>query len=307
MPSLIAQIAQQFSPRLPGVDWNALEHRFGMHRDELVYHSDISKPPDDTGVFAYDKYISLAMARAEIQLARIQLSFQVKDSPATQVNDITIAMRAWDRAQKEAITVGDETLRLLERGVRFFDSDEEYLIKIEDYRALISSTYVICLYGALIHAKKLMQFEDFNGRDIVEHADMIVKTLNGLALLGETGALDVLQPRALGVTVPATIAIVAISAVFVVGFICYASITMQEAARYNDLVKTVCEESIASGDPAAIERCEGLVRLNKVGTEGPLANTAQSLASASMTIAISLIALMAAPSILRAFSKRTKQ
>lgn len=303
MPSLVEKIAAQIAAKLPGIDWESLEQQFGMPREELVYHNDVTRPPDDTGIFAYDKSIRFALARADIQMSKISLSYQVTDSPDTIDNEVSLAMRAWDRVQASAVDVGDLALKSIKLGFRDIYDEKEAIVKVEDYRAIITSTYLTCLYGALIHFKKLMQFEDFDSLVIVDHADTIVRTLNALSTLGEMEALSVLAPQATGAA-PVVMTVIAISSAFVIGVICYAAVSMQEVSRYNDLVEVVCQEAIKTGDAAAVARCGDLIKLNKAGVVGPVVSTAKSLADATNTIAIALIALMVTPTVISFFRKK---
>lgn len=287
---MLEKIASEMAPRLVGVDWVVLEEKFGMHRNELVYHSDTSKPPDETGAFAYDRYIQKALVRAEEQLKQIQLTFQVKDDPNTQQDELVLAMSAWDEVQQESIKMGDVILNALGAGKSFFGSNENFVVQREAYRAAVSATYLICLYGALVHMRKLMQFEEIPGEVIVQSADNLAKTLNGLAILGEIGALDALKPEAppaTGTPISAVITI-SIASVFAVGVICFMLVTMQQQVGFNRNVRLVCEDAVKRQDKSMLDRCQALLEMNTIAINGgpPFVETAKSIGNAALKIAV---------------------
>lgn len=304
MATLLEKITAQVSPSLPGVDWEALEQQFGMSREAVVYHSDPGKTPEETGAFAYDKYIDAARARAELQIDQILMSFQVKDDPNTSASEVQLAMTAWDEAQREAVKIGDVVLRALRMGKSLLTKDDTFVVNREAYRAIISATYLICLYGNLVHSRKLMQFEDFPPEEIVQSAENLTQMFNGLAMLGEMGAFGVLKPSATGASAPAIIT-VAIASVLAVGILCFAFVTMQETADFNRNVTLVCQDAIRRGDAKALERCEELTRLNRIGRDGgPVGEAAKSIADAAKWLAVLVGAVYILPKVMGAFPSK---
>jgi len=298
MATILEKISESMSPEIPGVDWETLEQRFGMPREFVVQHSEEGKTPDEIGLFSYDIYLKAALARAELQLSKIEMSFQVKDNPNTRFSEADEAMRAWDEVQREANKVGSKVLSALKSGDEFLGFTNSFKIDRESYRAMISSTYLICLYGVLMHARKLMQLNDFTGREIVESADDITKALNGIAILGEMGALDSLRPTAAGTGVAFTVPVIvvlSVTAVFAVGIICYTILSMHQQGKFNESVRLVCEDAIERGDGESLERCQELLEINR--QSGPGAD-AGKIADAVLKIAIGVSILFLVPKVI---------
>lgn len=304
MATVIEQIANQAAEALPGVDWEALEERFGMPREQLVF--DVGTPgkqaPEETGAFAYDVFIKAALARAEVQLSQIVLTSQVKDDPATRENEVVVSMHAWEEVQHEAVTVGNVVLRAFQAGQDFLSQSNSFVVPLEAYRAIVTSTYITCLYGAVVHARKLMQLEDFSGEEIVASAENVTQTLNALAMLGEMGALNPLKPKATGVTAPAVIT-VAIASVLAIGLICFAIVTVQEEQNRNQLIRLFCEDSVRRGE--SVDRCKELMELNDLGHRGgPVALAAEKIGSTSVKVGLVLLALLVVPKLVNIYTKR---
>lgn len=303
--SLLEEIASEISTDIPGIDWDALEARFGMPREELVYHTG-GETPDESGAFAYDLFIQAARARAEAQLGTIQLTFQVKDNPDTREDEMSLAMSAWEKIQNEEVAIGDVVLRALRTGKSYLSDEDAFEVDRETLRAMVSSVYLICLYGTLIHLKKLMQFREMSGEAIVQSADDVTRMFNALAIMGEQGALDPLRPRAAGVVqVPVVIAI-SIAAVFVVGSIAYLFVTSQRQASVNKAMELLCEDAIRTGDEDAKERCADLVEINSVATKGPTERMVLSIGQAALMVGGAYALIMLAPMVpkmLRRFAR----
>lgn len=299
MSTLLEKIAEQVAPRIPGVNWQVLEAEFGLPREQLVYQSDVNKEPEDTGIFAYGRYISDALARAQVQLQKVQLSYQVKDNPDTAEDELALTMEAWNEVQQEALSIGDVVLKALKLGEASVGLNNRFIVHREAYRAAITATYVICLYSAVVHAKKIMQFENISGAEIVRSADDTAKTLNALALLGELGALDVLKPPE-GVSGAPVVITVAIASAFIIGVVCYTVVTTRRLSDYNKQIEIICELAAESGNQEAIERCTGLVEMHVTSREGgPIAATARNVGNAAVSIAGSILLLFLTPTLVR--------
>jgi hypothetical protein len=188
-------------------------------------------------------------------------------------------------------------LSALKGGDEFLGFADSFKVDRESYRAMVSSTYLICLYGVLMHARKLMQLNDFTGREIVESADDITKALNGIAILGEMGALDSLRPTAAatGALPVAVVVVLSVTAVFAVGLICYTILKMHQQGKFNESVRLICEDAIARGDGASLERCKDLLEINQ--QQGP-GEDAAKIGDAVFKIAIGVSLLFLVPKLI---------
>lgn len=306
MATLLEKIAAEISPEIPGIDWEALEARFGKPRELLVFDTG-GDTPDESGAFAYDLFIQAARARAEAQLATVQLTFQVKDDPATEEDEISLAMAAWEEVQQEQTTIGGALLRALQNDRQFLSSSSSFEISREAFRASISSAYLICLYGALIHLKKMMQFEEMSGEAIVQSADDVTRMFNALAILGEKGALDVLRPKATGVVQAPVVIVVSIAAVFVVSAIAYLYVTAQRQSAVNKAMKIICEEAQRTGDAELLEQCSVLAGKNSgVATHGPAERMVLTIGQAALMVGGAYALILFAPHLARLFRGRSR-
>lgn len=225
MPTVTEKIAFEVSDQLGGVPWGQLEQELGIPREEIVYR-DLAR---------YSKSLQDALAAAEVQLTDVVLSFQVKDDPATSADEVVLAMQAWQDVQQELSTVGSRVLEALRQDITMLDPDNALVVSTEHYRAVISSTYLSCLYGVLLHLKGMMQLSEVAPEDIVESADNLVKTLNGLTKLGEMGLLDPLKKKVQatsGIPAGVAIAILVVLGIAIIAW-CVVALTAQMEVNRN--------------------------------------------------------------------------
>lgn len=277
MSRVIEKMAAEVSGQLGGIPWEQLEQRFGMPREELVYQV----TGEETGFSEYQKHITAALASAEEQLKDVVLSFQVEDDPATSEDEVVEAMKAWEKVQKELNTVGSQVLQALQDGVQKVQQENALVLPIEQYRAIISSTYVASLYGALIHVKGLMQLSDTAPEDIVESATNVTKTLNGLARLGEIGLLNPLKKNAQATAgIPAGVAI-ALLVVVGIGILAWCVVALTAQMEVNRNVRRICEDAERRNDKDAYNRCIELLKINNSAYQGgpfqPIEDLAKTL------------------------------
>ena len=316
--TLLEKIAAEVSPDLGGVDWDALELQLGIPREEVVYHT--AENTDGSGVFLYQAYIKQAFDRAEIALSDVQLTWQVEADPATAEDDIALSMEAWKKVKEETISIGDNVLHALRTNIEFLSGNNAFEMNKELLRAMISSTYMTNLYGALAHAKAMMQLSDVAPEDIINSADNITKTFNALAMMANMGVLNPLKrtpavkPPPETVTedvviegtsgVPVAVLIV-IGAVLAIGLIAWCIVEVIKQQATNRAIQLVCEDAVRSGDEDAQSRCIELVKLNKTAQNGgPLGDLALSLGQAALMVGISYAAFMLIPPLARMFKRR---
>lgn len=299
MASLIEKIALETGPTLEGVDWEALEREFGLPREEIVYDTS-REPASASGWAKYQAYIQAAYQRANQSLDGVVLSWQIEDDPATSKSEVLAAMRAWESVQKETVTIGDAVLHGLRTNVDFLSSENAFEVDREKLRAMISSTYMVCLFGAVAHARAIMQLSDVAPEDIIDSADNITKTFNALADLADMGVLDPLKREAsepagtqltpLG-AVPVAV-VVAIIAVVAVGIIAWCIVAVMKQIETNRAIRALCADA-ATGSEEDKERCAELVKLNLTSSQGgPLDNLAKSIGEAALMIGISYAVIM---------------
>lgn len=314
MASLIEKIAQETSSLLEGVDWAKLEQEFGLPREEIVYDTS-REPASASGWAKYQEYIQAAYQRANVSLEGVVLSWQIEDDPNTSESEVLEAMQAWEAVQKETVTIGDAVLRALRSNIDFLSSENAYQIDREILRAMISSTYMVCLFGAIAHARAIMQLSDVAPEDIVESAEVITKTFNGLADLADMGVLDPLrretsEPSGAELApmgaVPVAV-VVAIVAVVGVGIIAWCIVAVMKQIETNRAIRELCRDA-ATGSEEDKERCAELVKLNLTSSQGgPFENFAKSLGEAALMVGISYaIIMVAVPYLSRMLKAKSK-
>lgn len=318
MATLLEKIAAEVSPRLGGVDWDALEAELGIPREEVVYHTG-APSSGEGGLFLYQKYIKAAFDRANASLKDIRLTWQIEDDPATSENEVVEAMEAWDKTKQEAVTIGDSVLHALRSNIEVLSGDNAFEIVKEDLRAMVSSTYMTCLYGALAHAKGVMQLSDVAPEDIVNSADSITKTFNAIADMADMGVLNPLKdtpaapsPSSEEVVVQGTGAVpvailVVIGAVVGVALIVWCIVEVIKQQALNRTIQLVCEDAVKSGDEGAKDRCLELIKINKTSQNGgPLGDLALSLGQAALMVGISYAVFWVIPPLVRAFNGKRR-
>jgi len=183
------------------------------------------------------------------------------------------------------------------------------LVNRESLRAMISSTYLICLFGAVVHARAMLQLSDVAPEDIVESADNITKTLNGLAMLADMGVLDPLKRHGTA-SVGAISAgvIIAVVLVVAVAIIAWCAVAMTKQSVVNRNLRLICEEAIRRGDPKRLDECAELLRLSLVASKGgPIEDAAKSIGQAALMVAIAFAAFKLIPPIARVMSGAAKR
>jgi hypothetical protein len=317
--SLLNKIAVEVSPSLGGVNWASLEAQLGMPREEIVYDID-AKPT--AGVFLYVEDIRAAKARADRALQNFVFSWSVEDNPATAANEISESMAAWRAVQSESIAVGDQVLSALRAQAPFLREDSEFLVEQEKLRAIVSSTYYTTLYGSVVHAHAFLQREDVAPEDIVQNADAIVKTFNGLAQMAEMGVLNSLMrvpatPPAPGVAeevvegtgaIPVGV-VIAIAVVLAVAIIAWCIVTVSKQQEVNRALRLMCDEAARTGTTEDKDRCAELVRLSTTADSGvpDLAGGAKSIGEAAVMVALAYGAFMLIPPLVSAWKMKQKQ
>ena len=290
---------------IPGIDWEALEAKWGIPREEVVYHLDPSTEAADGGMFDYIDQILAAKDRAEAQINQIQLSFQVEDNPATAENELQEALVAYKAVRSGVTDVGRSLLQSLEEGAAQVIAGEELHMSRNDYRAFITNMWVTALYGAVAHAEALMQLEDVAPEDIVESADLVCRALNGLAMLGEEGALDPLKPQAAGAVPIGVVVALSVAGVIAVGIIAWMVIAIQKQGSFNKIADLVCTDALVGGDPERLKRCERLAAMNKVALNPP-DEPFKGLAMAALMISGAYVLFLSAPHIAKMLGAKTR-
>lgn len=293
---------------LPGIDWEALEAKWGMPREELVYHvtSPVNGEAPAGGFFDYVDQIVAAQKRAEGQLAKIQLSFQVEDDPATEANEVALSMESYAAARDGVSGIQQQLRRALEGGIATLASGRELQMPLEAYRGFLTYFYVASLYGAVAHAQGLLQLQDVAPEDIVASADDICRAFQAIAQLGEVGGLSVLEPPAVGVVQVGVIVGVVVVSVAVASLIAWAVVSVVDITGRNKLVAQACADAAASGDPKRLEHCEKLSKINaEVAKSQP--NPFSALQTTVLMIGGVYLLFMVAPHVLKAFKQSKSQ
>jgi len=268
--SILQKIAQEISPDLPGMPWEDLENHLGMPREEIVRHVQESGDRTEEGFFLYTKILQDKYAQFEAVLNQLVLTFQVEDNPGTSQNEVLLAVAAWKSVEKEVLDVGAATLRALKAKVQTLD--KSLLLEQEKFRATISQTQLGCLYGVVVHSKGTMQVAKIAPEDIVESADNLMKTMNGIIKLWYLGAFNTLkrqtaiEPVGALPVVPAIV--IAVSATAAVGIIAWCIVAMTKQTAVNLHMRAICEDAITSGDSQSKKDCIELLKINAVSTDG---------------------------------------
>lgn len=292
--SILDKIAQEVSPDLPGMPWEELEEKFGMPRTELVLHvGGEGQSAETDGFFAYTQHLRDGYNRMQAVLDKCVMSFQVEDNPATSQNEVVLAVRAWDEVQNSVLSVGNVVLGALRMNVPTLD--DGVTLEQEKFRAIVSSTQLMCLYGVVSHTQASMQLAQVASEDIVESADNLMKTMNGVVQLWDMGALDtlkkptgsppvVVQASGLG-AIPAAV-VIAIFATLAVGIIAWCVVAMTKQLEVNRQMKAICEDAVRRQDKFAMENCMELLKINSVSTDGGPFEAVSSLAKAVLWVGI---------------------
>lgn len=264
----ILELASKVNVELGGVDWTSLEAKLGIPREEIVYHT--GEEVSDSGFAMYLQYLQAAHARAKKALedSGIVLSWQVTEDPNTSEKEVVEAMRAWDAVQRETVDVSDIVLAAIDSNVALLSTDDSFRIERERLRAMVSSVYMVSLYGSVGHKEVIMQSASVAPEDIVESADIIVKSFNALTHLVESGSLNSLKKPldALGVA-PATVMVV-ISVVVAVCVIAWCIVAVTKQIKVNKAIEQLCTEAVRTGSSKDKARCSALVEMNLTATEG---------------------------------------
>lgn len=272
--SVLNSIAEEISPDLPGIPWGELEQKFGIPREEVVLHVGDNTSPDVSGFFAYTDVLRKTYDRMAEVLSKCILSFQVQDNPATSQNERVIAARALDSVEKGLIEVGDGILAALRANISILSESDAVNLEQEKFRAVISLTQISCLYGVVTHVNGGMQLAEVAPEDIVNSADELCKTMNGVIQLWDVGALNSLKREQLPPVVvqpvgaiPAAVVVI-IVATIAAAILAWCVVSMTKQLEVNRQMKLICEDAVRRQDKHALEVCAELLKVNTVATGG---------------------------------------
>lgn len=307
-PASILKLASKVEAELGGVNWAELEVKLNIPREEVVYHT--GAEVSDSGAFMYWHYIDVAYLRAKQALTdnQIVLSWDVTDNPATEENEVVLASKAWDAIQRETVDVAGVTMGAIEQGVSFLDPSKAMLVDREKLRAMVSSIFMVSLYGSVAHKQVVMQHANVAPEDIIESADEIVKSFNAITRLVEVGALNPLRKETatagLGLA-PGVIVTIAVLAVVAICIIAWCIVATTKQIKVNKAIEQMCTEAARTGSEKDKERCSALVEMNLTATEGgpsiPPLGDLKNMVIASAVIA-GLVIL--GPPLVKAFERR---
>lgn len=281
--SILQKVAQEISPDLPGMPWEDLENHLGMPREEIVRHVLESGDRTKEGFFLYTKILQDKYAQFEAVLNQLVLTFQVEDNPGTSQDEVLLAVAAWKSVEKEVLDVGAATLRALKAKVPTLD--QSLILEQEKFRATISQTQLGCLYGVVVHSKGTMQISKIAPEDIVESADNLMKTMNGIIKLWYLGAFNTLKRQsatdpAVGALPIVPAIVIAVSATAAVGIIAWCIVAMTKQTAVNLHMRAICEDAITRDDIKAKKDCIELLKINAVSTDGgPLAQLTEGIST----------------------------
>lgn len=306
----ILKLASKVNVELGGVDWTSLEAKLGIPREEIVYHT--GEEVSDSGFAMYWQYLQAAQARAKKALEDngIVMSWQVTEDPNTSESEVVEAMRAWDAVQLETVDVSDIVLSAIDSNIAFLSTEDSFRIEREKLRAMVSSVYMVSLYGSVGHKEAIMQSASVAPEDIVESADNIVKSFNALTHLVEVGALNALkkpsdESTALGVE-PGTVLVV-ISVVVAICVIAWCIVAVAKQIKVNKAIEQLCTEAVRTGSSKDKARCSALVEMNLTATDGgPTIEPIRDLKGILIASAVLVGLVILGPPLMRNFSREAK-
>lgn len=295
--SILDRIAAKIEPELGGIDWVALEKRFNIPREEIVYHTGVEV--SDSGFAAYQEYIKAAHDKCWAAVSTLTMTWDVKDDPSTVENEQVLAVKAWDQLEREVIDLKDVVLEALESQVAFLSQEDALLMDKERLRAVVSQIYTVALYGAVSHKNLLMQMANVAPEDIVDNANDITRSFNALTKLVDTGVLNSLKKeqsatQGLGALPVVVVAILLVAGVAIIVW-CILAIVKQ--IEVNKAIKLMCAEAARTGSKEDKERCSHLVEMSLMATSGgpgsvgnPLDNLKNTLGGGVLWIGLAAVA-----------------
>lgn len=312
--SVLNSIAAEISPELPGIPWEDLEKKFGIPREEVVVHVGENTSPNVSGFFAYTEILRQTYGRMEEVLSKCILSFQVEDNPATSQNERVLAARALDSVEQGLSEVGDQILAALRANISVLADEDAVNLEQEKFRAVISVTQISCLYGLVTHVNGGMQLAKVAPEDIVNSADELCKTMNGVIQLWDVGALNSLKRDQLPPVVaqpvgaiPAAV-IVIIVATIAAAILAWCVVSMTKQLEVNRQMKLICEDAVRRQDKHALEVCAELLKVNTVATggEGGPMDWVAALGKAVLYVGIGYVLLKVAGPVSEMLSKKDR-
>jgi hypothetical protein len=304
--SVLNSIADEISPDLPGIPWEELEQRFGVPREELVLH--VGADAASSGFTAYTSILHDTYMRMSSLLEQCILSFQVQDNPATSENERVLAAKALASVEKDMEDAGSRILSALQANIEVLSGSQAVNLEQEKFRAVISASQISCLYGVLSHVRGAMQLAQVAPEDIVDSADDLCKTMNGIIKLWDFGALNTLKREASPVGAAPVAIIVVIAATMAAAIVAWCVVAVTKQLEVNRQMKLICEDAVKRQDKHALAVCEELLKVNSVatgGADGPF-GWMETIGKAALFLGIGYVLLKVAGPVSDMLSKKGK-
>lgn len=268
MASKIEQLASEISPSIPGVPWGEISRLWGMSPQEIV--TDTQPPADGQtpmGIQQYQHAMDQAYLRAKAAIDTIDMPWDIGTEEA---------MRAWNDVRDRTLDVSNSALVALKQSFYSVLPDSVSLdVHVEEFRAIVASTYMTALYGFVLHRRMAFQKFDVSANTIIEHAEEVTKAFNLLDMWFRDGVLGPLQrkgPAPVGaIQIPVVVgAVVAITAVAIVAALAWTMVANKKISATNRAMDLLCKRAVETKDESLLAACKEMSEQNQVALEsGP--------------------------------------
>lgn len=249
--SVLDQLAEHFSPKIPGVDWDAIVTQAG--RLELTLWS--STAPE---VALYLAQMTAARNRAKSAIDTLNMPWDLTS---------TESKIAWEAAKQNMLSVSDVTLSALKQNLlSLLPGGKKYLIDQENLRAVVASLYMAAEYGYLASVHHLPQVSTMSAQDIRDYSDEVTKAFNLIVFWDTEGMLAPFKKAPLKgpeIAVIPAIALTIVATALIAG-LAWAIVTSQKISATNSTMESMCKKAEDTKDPEILSACLELSGQNQV-------------------------------------------
>jgi hypothetical protein len=301
--SVIENLAAAFGPNLPGIDWAALEQDMNATAAEIVMDTTPTQDGKTTmGAHRYQWTMLEAYEKAEHAMQTIDMPWDIGTSQA---------MKAWDDAKKQTIEVGGVALAGFKQSVSsFLPEGMSFDLKVDDFRAIVASTYMTAMYGALLHTRRAFQKAGVEPEIIIEHATQVTKAFQLLDLWFAQGLLEPLKKKngsvgAIPVVAAGALVIVATA---IIAAIAWTMVANRRISETNRVMKNICDQATATGDKELLSACVELSEQNQVAVQSGPSSFGPNAIFKWLAVAVGAYAVITImPPIVRSMEAKSKR
>ena len=303
--SVIENLAAAFSPNLPGIDWEALEKDMGATAAEIVMDTTPTQDGKTTmGAHRYQWTMLEAYEKAEHAMQTIDMPWDIGTARA---------MEAWNDAKNQTIEVGGVALAGFQQSISSLLPEGMSLdLKVDDFRAIVASTYMTAMYGAILHTRRAFQKAGMRPEVIIKHADEVTKAFQLLDLWFQQGLLEPLKPlkkkNAVGAMPVVAAGALVIVATAIIAAIAWTMVANRRISETNRVMKSVCDQAVASGDKELLSACVELSEQNQVAVQSGPSSFGPNVIFKWLAVAVGAYAVITImPPLVRSMEAKSKR